>query len=226
MAVLAAGLVLGLGATMTLAVWNDSEWVYGGADTDGDGIVDVPGVGTSTFEVQQNTSTPYSDTAWIDAEVSPGGGLNFTLDALSLTPGDTVYAPVSLTTTATSVAVADLTLVGAVDSQPVATSADPDGALLAALDLRVVARSSVDAAVPAVCDGTAFVAGATFVVGTADATTRPALEADGTAATTLAAAGADKADYCFEITLPAGSADTLQGLNVVPTWQFVANSVE
>ena len=51
MAVAAAGLVLGVGASVTLAAWTDTEWVFGGNGAGG------PGVGTSTFEVQQSTLT-------------------------------------------------------------------------------------------------------------------------------------------------------------------------
>ncbi|HLS48570.1 MAG TPA: SipW-dependent-type signal peptide-containing protein [Actinomycetaceae bacterium] len=41
----AAGTVLAVGAISTLAAWNDSEWVWGGANSQGDPI------GTSTFNV-------------------------------------------------------------------------------------------------------------------------------------------------------------------------------
>lgn len=231
MAILAAGLVLGLGATMTLAVWNDSEWVFGGADLDGDGTIDGPGVGISTFEVQQNTSFPYDDTAWTDAELAPGGALDFTLDALSLTPGDVVYAPVSLTTTDGSVAAADISLAGAVAATLPAGAApavDAGGLLFAALDLRVVVATTADTDVPAVCDAALFGPTATYVVG-ANVGATPALNTAGnltTGVTTLAGDGANKVDYCFEISLPAGSPDTLQGRSVAPAWQFIANSVD
>jgi predicted ribosomally synthesized peptide with SipW-like signal peptide len=227
MAVLAAGLVLGLGATVTLAVWNDSEWVTGGVDNNADGTPDTPGVGTSIFEVEQNVSVPYADTdaAWASREANPGGALTFTAGALSLTPGDEVYAPVSLQTTATSVAATGIALSGAVAASGAGLAAvDADGLLFSALQLRVVAATTTDAASPAACSVAAFGAGATYVVG------GPALTAGlataGTFAPTLAAAGADKANYCFEISLPDTAPSTLQGRQVAPAWQFIASSVE
>jgi predicted ribosomally synthesized peptide with SipW-like signal peptide len=229
MAVLAAGLVLGLGATMTLAVWNDSEWVTGGADTNGDGIADTPGIGTSVFEVGQNTTSPYSAAGWVDREVAPGGALNFSIDALSLAPGGVVYAPVSLRTTDASVAAANIALSGAIPATLATPADDEDGLLFAALDLRVVVATTAEADTPAACDASAFDGDSTYIVG--GAATFPALGTAGTnpvapaPAIDLAATGDDKLDYCFEVTLPADAPDTLQGLSVAPAWQFIADSV-
>jgi predicted ribosomally synthesized peptide with SipW-like signal peptide len=229
MAVLAAGLVLGLGATMTLAVWNDSEWVTGGADTNGDGIADTPGIGTSTFEVNQNTTSPYDADGWIDAEVAPGGALDFSIDALSIAPGGVVYAPVSLTTTDASVAAANIALSAAIPATLTTPTNDTDGLLFAALDLRVVVATSAEADTPAACDATAFDGDSVYIVGGAAAF--PALGTAGTnpvapaPAIDLAASSADKLDYCFEVTLPADAPDTLQGRTVAPAWQFIADSV-
>jgi predicted ribosomally synthesized peptide with SipW-like signal peptide len=225
MAVLAAGLVLGLGATVTLAVWNDSEWVTGGVDNNADGIPDTPGVGTSIFEVEQNVSSPFVGTAWANREANPGGALTFTTGALSLTPGDEVYAPVSLQTTATSVAATGIALSGAVAATGVGLAAvDPDGLLSGALQVRVVVATTADAATPATCSAALFTGGAQYVVGGPAATS--GLAAAGSFAPTLAAGGTDKADYCFEISLPDTAPSTLQGRQVSPAWQFIASSVE
>ena len=80
---------VGLGANTHSRLWNDSEWVWGGADGD-------PNVGTSKFNVQQNTSVPYVGTSWGDFDVNPGDELTFTAGALTLSPSDTIYAPVAL----------------------------------------------------------------------------------------------------------------------------------
>lgn len=219
-AVLAAGLVLGVGATVTLAVWNDSEWVVGGtAGVDGD--PGTPGVGTSTFEVQQNTSSPFAADEWIDEEVNPGGSLIFTAGALSLTPGDSVYAPVSLSTTDGSVAAPSVRLSGAVDATNIPTE-DTGGLLADALQLRVVVATGARDAAPAACTDAAFGATATYVVGSA--TTTAALDTAGTTIDSLAADAADQLNYCFEISLPDDAADTLQGRTVAPAWQFVSAS--
>lgn len=101
-AALSAGLlVIGVGATYTLASWTDSEWVWGGAEGEA-------GIGTSEFNVQQNTTLPFADgdddENWVDRASNPGDELTFSTGALSLTPGDTIYAPVSLRSAAGSIA--------------------------------------------------------------------------------------------------------------------------
>jgi predicted ribosomally synthesized peptide with SipW-like signal peptide len=230
MAILAAGLVLGLGATMTLAVWNDTEWVTGGVDSDGDGITDIPGIGTSTFEVGQNTTVPYTAAGWVDREVAPGGALDFSIDALSLAPGGVVYAPVSLRTTDASVAASNIALSAAIPATLTPPAADTGDLLFDALNLRIVVATTAEAATPAACDATAFDADATYIVGAlatfpdlATAGTNPAAPAP---AIDLAAEGDDKLDYCFEVSLPDGVSDALQGRTVAPAWQFIADSVE
>jgi predicted ribosomally synthesized peptide with SipW-like signal peptide len=224
MAILAGGLVLGIGATVTLAVWNDSEWVVGGIDANADGTPDTPGVGTSIFEVQQNVSAPFVGTAWADRETEPGGGLTFTAGALALTPGDEIYSPVSLSTTSTSVAAESIGLAAAIPSTTITSAVDPDGLLAGALQLRVVVNETARAAAPAVCDATAFTADADYVVGS-DAGTE-ALGTAGDFAPTLAAGGTNKQDYCFEVSLPTTAPSTLQGRTVAPAWQFIAASLD
>lgn len=96
-AAIAAGmLVVGVGATYTLASWTDSEWVWGGADG-------TPGIGTSSFNIEQNTSASLADEEWTDAPTNSGGSLTFQLNPTGLTPGDSIYAPVALRAGADSV---------------------------------------------------------------------------------------------------------------------------
>jgi predicted ribosomally synthesized peptide with SipW-like signal peptide len=219
-AVLAAGLVLGVGATVTLAVWNDSEWVVGGtAGVDGeDG---TPGVGTSTFEVQQNTSSPFSAAGWIDEEANPGGSLTFTTGALSLTPGDAIYAPVSLSTTDGSEAAPSVRLSGAVAATDIPV--EDDGGLLAgALGLRVVVNTGARDAAPAACTDAAFTAGASYVVGSP--TAPAALATASSVVSALAEDSGNQLNYCFEVSLPDDAPDTLQGRAIAPAWQFVSAS--
>ncbi|MBC7725198.1 MAG: hypothetical protein H7146_10695 [Burkholderiaceae bacterium] len=86
-AILAGGLVLGLGATVTLAAWNDSEFAQGTftagsfslvGSTDGTDFTDHPFAG------------------------SPAA-LDFTVDASTLQPGDVLSAPFSMRLTANTV---------------------------------------------------------------------------------------------------------------------------
>ena len=234
MAVIAAGVVIGVGATVTLATWNDSEWVTGGADSAN------PFVGTSTFGVQQNVSATNDPAAWLDQPTQPGGELNFTLAAISLSPGVAVYAPVSLSTreAATgvtgSVAAKSLVLKGAVDATPtvVQTPAPTpaptriipatDGDLWAAVRLRVVVAATSKSAAPLACEAALFGQNATYVVGTYGV--GALIDAPGNIPRTLDAEGADKQDYCFQIELPVGASSSLQGKKIAPAWQFYAES--
>lgn len=75
-AILAGGVVLGIGASMTLAAWSDSEWATG-----------TFGTGGFTFQGSTNGSD-FSE----HAEQAEAAALNFTVDASDLTPGASVEA--------------------------------------------------------------------------------------------------------------------------------------
>ena len=90
-ALLAGGLVLGLGAAVTLAAWSD--------DVIANGLFN-----TGTFELQGALDgTTFQD---YDVENRDGGGqaasLSFELDATQMSPGQTVYAPLTIATSANS----------------------------------------------------------------------------------------------------------------------------
>lgn len=78
-AILAGGLVLGVGATYTLASWNDSEF----------------GSGTFTggkFNLEGSTD----GTTFADHATAPGAALSFSTPFNNLAPGNVVYAPFSV----------------------------------------------------------------------------------------------------------------------------------
>jgi len=214
-AIAAGGAALGIGVSATLAAWTDTEWVFGGDGAGG------PGIGTSTFSIQQNTVAPFAAGTWTDEADNPGGEIVFGPDALDLSPGDPVFAPVALRTSATSVA-GDVELQPAVPAAAV-TTVDPAGLLFAALEVRVVTDDA-----PFTCDATAF----------SGLPTAPTLIADGPLAATggnavqaLAAASGSTQYYCFEIELPDGfapaagaSVEDYMGRDVAPAWQFIAES--
>ena len=84
-ALLAGGLVLGLGAAVTLAAWSDNV-VAGGLFNSG------------TFELQGATDgTTFQD---YDAEAAGDkqANLAFSMNATSMSPGQTVYAPLTIAT--------------------------------------------------------------------------------------------------------------------------------
>lgn len=76
-AIMAGGLVLGVGAIVTLAAWNDSEFAEG-----------VFGAGA--FDLEGSTTGGEDDFAQHSAEE---GAAELTFEADNLIPGETVYAP-------------------------------------------------------------------------------------------------------------------------------------
>lgn len=79
-AILAGGIVLGVGAAVTLAAWTDNEWAEGT-------------FGAGSFNVQGSTTG--AEDSFTDHESSEGAAsLSFDLDGGdNLSPGDTVAAP-------------------------------------------------------------------------------------------------------------------------------------
>ncbi|WP_241986298.1 SipW-dependent-type signal peptide-containing protein [Cryobacterium psychrophilum] len=76
-AILAGGLVLGVGAAITLAAWNDSEFAQGT-------------FAAGTFNMVGSTDgTTYAEHATVGAPAT----LAFTVNPTLLSPGDVVYAP-------------------------------------------------------------------------------------------------------------------------------------
>lgn len=204
-AVTSALLAVGLGATYTLASWNDSEWVWGGADGGG------PGVGTSSFNVQQDASSPFAAPGTFgDHDTNPGDSLTFSAGALSLTPGDKTYAPVALRT-ATPSAAGDVVLQGAVAAAGV-TVTDAGSELWNAV--RVDVYTSESATPPSACSPSFSAAGWTQVL-----TDAPLGDvADGPQS--LAADSGSTQHYCFVLTLPDDAPTTLQGRTIAPAWEF------
>ncbi|MGB3413235.1 MAG: acyl-CoA dehydrogenase, partial [Microbacteriaceae bacterium] len=143
LALLSGGVVIALGTSLTLASWSDSEWVWGGLNGNAN-------VGTSTFEVKQNTTLTTDPLAWTDKETNPGDPLLFSAGSLVMTPGDKIFAPVALQTTSTSIA-GTAKLQAAVAAAAPITQNDTGGLLWAAIDQRVVTQN-----VPFTCDATAF----------------------------------------------------------------------
>jgi predicted ribosomally synthesized peptide with SipW-like signal peptide len=210
MAIASAGLVVGVGAAMTLATWTDTEWDYAGA---GNGL---PGLGTSTFVVQQDATNPYTGAAFGNFHTNPGNALDFETGALVLSPGDSVTAPVAYETTSDSVA-GTLQLQAAVKASTIPSN-DTGDALWNALVLQVGWMSVAPGGTVPAC--TASLTGFAPI-----AMTGTGLSAVPAATTqTLQAATGNVLHYCFVVTLPAGSPDSLQGRTVAPAWQFSAVS--
>jgi predicted ribosomally synthesized peptide with SipW-like signal peptide len=199
-ALLAGGLVLGLGAAVTSAAWNDSEFA-------------TATITTSSFNTESSVGTPV---AYVDNATTPGTTVTLPVGAFS--PGVTGYLPVLIRTKALSVA-GTVVLNGAVFTGTDATL------LSTAFVYRVVRTTAA-----ATCDSSAFTGTPNFVVGTSTASAAPALTVgQNGGVTNPIAAGAPAAPgtatgFCFEVTLPSTAATTLQGKTASATWQFLATS--
>lgn len=134
-AVLAGGLVLGAGATATLAAWTDT-------------VVATGDFGSSVFDLQSQSA---GNPTYADHAVAPGASLTF--DASAMSPGVSHYAWLNVRTTAASTVGGDVVLTGLVAG----------GALAPALEYRAVRTSSPNPTIA--CDAAAFAAPSTFIVG-------------------------------------------------------------
>ena len=203
MAIAAAGTVLAAGIGITsLAAWTDNEWVTGGFNG-------IPGVGTSSFEIEQNVTT--GSTGWTNDLASPGGVVDFTAQAKTLTPGDIVYGFVRLRAQPASVAGTE--------------SLVSDTASLSGLAQYLSYGASV--LLPGA--GTSCNL-ANFTAGTVVTSLGSALTANGSQSFVMAAGGGGVTPgtervVCFQIAMNAsGVPDTAQGLTFAPVWHFSAQS--
>lgn len=193
-AVLAAGLVLGVGTAATLASWTDTENATGS-------------FGASVFgtESQSGDSPAYASNT-----TSPGAALTF--DATAMSPGNSYFAWLNVRTTTTSNVGGTVTL----------TSAAGSGSIASALQYRAV-RITAPASTTT-CNATTFTSDTSvFIAG--DASTYLGLSAL-PAAPVVSAIGAAGAalGYCFEVRMPAGTANSFQGATGSATWTFTADS--
>lgn len=120
-ALLAGGLVLGLGAALTLAAWTDEVHVFGSF-----------GTGDRQAQFQGNVDPVVGEANWEDyhgVTSDDRGEFTFTMDAEELAPGDVAYAPVALRTTQDSVGF-DVTLTTGWDLANLAEELTADEAIL------------------------------------------------------------------------------------------------
>lgn len=197
---LAGALVLGVGGSVTLASWTDTENASGSFTA-------------SRFSLESTVSSPYSAAGpWTVNETAPGATLAF--NAAGMYPGNTVYAPIALRTQTGSIA-GTTTLGGAA-----VTNTGSAPLLGSALVYRAVRADT--------CDASAFAVGAAFLVGS-DTVGQPLTTGQATGASTIlpaatATAPGPSVRFCFEVALPMGSSNQLQGKAATAVWQFSATS--
>ena len=193
-AVLAAGLVLGVGGAVTLAAWNDSEFA-----------TSTFTAGSFNLEGAEGAGTTFTQHATAGAAAP----LTFTTPFSNMAPGDAVYAPFAVRLAATTTTDASVTL----------ASATPGGTGLAtnfAYGAALVAAPG-----PAGCTSATF-SGGTIVVpdNTAISAVTGAVPFTLAKGTPVASAGVAKY-LCFKVT---AGANLVQGQSNTATWEIKATS--
>ena len=198
-AVLATGLVLGVGTTTTLAAWTDQ--------------VDVEAsFGASTFVVEANTTTPYVDGSW-SAYSDETAELQFDIPATDMTPGSTRYASLALRAGA-----------GSLGGDASLTAHGADGGLGAALQYRVITSRTCDSAAFDAAAGAAYLVGspgASVSLATGQDPEDPVGLPEGSEDP---AAPGDPVHLCVEVSLPEGAPTELQGQQATARWTVEAIS--
>lgn len=198
-AVLAGGLVFGVGAAMTLAAWNDSESATSTFTAGRFGIVGSTD-GTNFAEHNPTAQPPTS-----------AATLSFSVAATAMVPGMTTYALFSVKTTATPTSVAGtLALVSGTQS----------GTLASGLTVGV---RLIPTAAPQLCNATTFGASAAIVIPSGSALTTNGAPSS-TVPQVVNAAGVGQLNYCFAVTLKPDAGNELQGTTATKTWQIVGTS--
>ncbi|GAB2622198.1 SipW-dependent-type signal peptide-containing protein [Pseudactinotalea suaedae] len=194
-ALLAGGVVLGIGAAATLAAWNDSEFATG---TFSSGVFNLQG---ST----EGAAEGYADHAAADGAAALGFSAGFD----NLSPGDVTYAPFWVRLDAGTTAPATLDLVAIDSTDTTGTNSGQLGysvyAIDAAADCDETATGGTLLGTATTLADDAEIAGGTTALPVGDPTTEPG------AATQL----------CFIVTAAAGLG---QGGETTATWQLTATT--
>lgn len=198
-AVLAGGLVLGMSAAVTSASWVDNENA-------------TATFVASTFGIQSSVDGGVS---YADSPSAPGATLTFATAAML--PGDTRSAAISIRAITGSLGGTIATQAATVTNNA-GDVAPLLGGALRYRAYRFVTGSCGSATTPDASG--AWIAG--------NATTTVVLTTVPTSPATLAAATSGApgpaVSFCFQVMLPAGADNALQGKGATSTWRFVATS--
>lgn len=193
-ALLAGALVLGVGATLTLAAWTDTETARGTFTASTFGIVG-----------SASATAPASAGSYAENTAASPAALTFSAPFGAMSPGTTVYSRFAVKTTAVTNVTGKVTLAAAAGNSAGLGSYLTYG-------VKIIADSSE-------CNATSYAAGSSAGV---DAP--KALTVGSAVQQSLAIAGGSPVVYCFAVTLPPGTANTAQGLSATATWTFTATS--
>ncbi|WP_461472762.1 SipW-dependent-type signal peptide-containing protein [Microbacterium sp. HJ5] len=192
--ILAAGLVFGAGAAVTLAAWTDTENATGS-------------FGASVFDTQ---SASAGSPTYTSQTAAPGASLTFNATAMS--PSTSFYAWLNVRTTPTT------NVAGSVALSAITNNS---GGLVAALQYRAVRTTSVNPTSP--CDATAFSGTPVFIAGAAG-TYLPVTQLPASAVSSPIGAAGAAIGYCFEVRISPTAASTFQGTTATVTWTFTSTS--
>ncbi|CAD5992212.1 conserved exported protein of unknown function [Agreia sp. COWG] len=193
---LAGGLVLGVGGSLTMAAWADSE------------------AGQATFTASRfaTESSINSGTAWVDSSAT--APLTFAFPAGGLSPSTVKYAPFWVRTKA-------LSLDGTLALQAATTN---NATFANSLKYRAVRYTGATCDASAFTAGATYLAGTSGtpatngIVVTAAPTTTPA------STITVAANQTQATQFCFEVSMNADASTDLQGQSITVTWEVRATS--
>jgi hypothetical protein len=191
LAVLAAGLLLLAGGiATTLAIFSDSIF--------GSGTVQ-----TGSYDIEADFGDIGGYQQW---NTAPGGTMQFPIVANAMYPGATVYAPITLRTTAATNSDVPVSLIGATFTQNNLSDA-------LTYSVKIIGNS-------APCNETTFAAAPVLVGFPSDST----LSTGSGGTTQVIPADHTPVRFCFALTLPTTVDNTTQSLSVTPIWQFFATT--
>lgn len=205
-AILAGGVVLGLGAAVTLAAWSDDVFANGTFNT-------------GSFELEGNLTTTDVDssavvTQYQKYDVSPSGTLQFkqVLTEVTLQPNEEVFAPISLRLSPTTTDDGKYVLTGVTFGTP----ADAD--LASKLNYRVITGSTA-----ALCDSQTPTGGTNWYSGVV-ADSAPGTTNSSASPRDLLKNAGTRDQLCLGITLNDNS-ESVQGATTTQViWQFKATA--
>ncbi|MFC7432600.1 MULTISPECIES: SipW-dependent-type signal peptide-containing protein [unclassified Agrococcus] len=201
-AILAGGLALGVGATVTLAAWNDSEYA-------------TTTVTASTFNIVGNMSGQTGGTAFTEHDTTASAGVvTYSPAVTGMSPNTVSYGTVQIQTTAAT------NVGGSVIVQQ--SGAAPATPLAGALRYAIRVAPNQAACAEALFTSTTPPAGSVIVPNATPFST--GIVTAGQTTQSLSAAAGNTVTYCVRIELPAGAPSTLQGGTATATWQFLATS--
>lgn len=201
-AILAGGLALGVGATVTLAAWNDSEYA-------------TTTVTASTFNIVGNMSGTTGGTAFTEHDTTAtAGAVTYTPTVAGVSPGTVSFGTVQIQTTSAtnvggSVVVQQSGIAPSTPLAGVLTYAIRVAPNVAGCNQALFTNASPPAGSVVVPNATAFSTG---------------IVSAGQTAQSLSAGAGNTVTYCVRIELPSGASSTLQGGTATSVWQFLATS--